>query len=188
LDGDAWRAFFDSFKREAFRLETLPVYGMANERAEYESFIATGRLDIPDDDPWLTRVRHFRATGRWVGRVHVVSRPLTNYLRYEFAVYGHTLRAGEDIRILDVTDQGNPGLPAYDFWLFDESSVVRMDYDEDGRQLGRELLDEVDPEPYLMWKRTALTASRPFEEYVKLVRLDGSTGETPVILDPGHAG
>lgn len=81
LDGDTWRAFFDSFKREAFRLETLPVYDMANERAEYEGFIATGRLDIPDDDPWLTRVRHFRATGRWVGRVHVISRPITDYLR-----------------------------------------------------------------------------------------------------------
>ena len=91
LDGKAWRTFFDGFQREAFRLESLQVYDMASEQAEYDHFLATGELHIPDDDQWLTRVRHFRGTGRWVGRVHVVTRPLTDYLRYEFAIYRHTV-------------------------------------------------------------------------------------------------
>jgi len=99
LDGTAWRTFFDGFQREAFRLETLQVYDMASEQAEYDHFLVTGELHIPDDDQWLARVRHFRSTGRWVGRVHVVTRPLTDYLRYEFAVYRHTVRAGEDVRV-----------------------------------------------------------------------------------------
>ncbi|MGH8963802.1 MAG: DUF6879 family protein, partial [Actinomycetes bacterium] len=145
LDGDHWRTFFDSYQREAFRLETLPSYGVAREREGYETFLATGKLDIPDDDPWLVRVRHFRHTGRWIGRVHVIRRPLTDYLRYEFAVYCRTVEAGEDVRILDLTDQPNPGLPAQDFWLFDDTAIVRMDYGPDGTQLGRELLDDVDP-------------------------------------------
>jgi hypothetical protein len=50
LDGDAWRTFFDSYKREAFRLETLPVYNMGSEQAVYKHFLAAGTLDIPDDD------------------------------------------------------------------------------------------------------------------------------------------
>jgi hypothetical protein len=166
LDGDAWNTFFDSFKREAFRLETHPVYDMTSEQEEYGQFLATGDLHIPDDDGWLSRVRHFRATGRWVGRVHVLSRPLTDYLQYEFAVYRYTVQAGEDVRILDPTSRPDPGLPAQDFWLFDESSVVRMDYDDHGRQLGRELLDGADPAPYIAWKRTALTHAQPFTEYV----------------------
>ncbi|MGH3592606.1 MAG: DUF6879 family protein [Pseudonocardiaceae bacterium] len=29
-----------------------------------------------------------------MGRVHVISRPLTGYLRYEFAVYRRTVAAG----------------------------------------------------------------------------------------------
>ena len=61
LAGEAWRVFFDSFQREAFRLETRPVYDMASEREEYEQFLATGELHIPDEDPWLARVRQFRA-------------------------------------------------------------------------------------------------------------------------------
>lgn len=168
LDGDAWLTFFDSFTREAFRLETHPVYDMANEQEEYQQFLSSGQLHISEHDSWLTRVRHYRATGRWVGRVHVVSRPLTDYLRYEFAAYRYSVQAGEDVRVLDLTDQGNPGLPTQDFWLFDESSVVRMDYDEHGKQLGRELLEDTDPAPYVVWKNTALAYAQPFLEYAKL--------------------
>ncbi|MCA1706492.1 MAG: hypothetical protein LC808_25790 [Actinobacteria bacterium] len=165
LDNDAWRSFFNSYQRKAFRLETLPAYNMASEKTEYDHFLATGRLDIPDDDPWLTRVRHFRRTGRWIGRVHVIRRPLTNYLRYEFAVYHRTVDAGEDVRILDLTDRTDPGLPAEDFWLFDDTAIVRMDYEPDGTQLGRELLEDVDPAPYVAWKQLALGHAQPFREY-----------------------
>lgn len=164
LEGDGWRTFFDSYQREAFRLETLPSYGVRKERVGFEKFLATGTLDMPDNDPWLVRVRHFRHTGRWIGRVHVISRPLTDYLRYEFAVYHRNVKAGEDVRILDLTDRPDPGLPAQDFWLFDETSVVRMDYDPDGTQLGRELLEEIDPSPYVRWKRLALECAEPFTE------------------------
>jgi hypothetical protein len=165
LEGDDWRSFFAAHKREAFRLETRQTYGVECERAEYEHFLSTGHLDIPDTDQWLTRLRHFQQTGRWVGRVHVLSRPLTNYLRYEFAVYGFTVEVGEDVRILDVTDVSNPGLPKQDFWLFDESAVVIMDYDDKDNQLGRELLEHVDPAPYVAWKRLALDLAVPFISY-----------------------
>jgi hypothetical protein len=164
LEGDGWRAFFDSYQREAFRLETLPSYGVTGEQEEYENFLATGRLHIPDDDPWFVRVRHFSQTRRWIGRVHVISRPLTDYLRYEFAVYCRTVQAGEDVRLLDLTHRPNPGLPAQDFWLFDDTAIVRMDYDSDGTQLGRELLEDVDPAPYVAWKRLALEHAEPFAE------------------------
>jgi uncharacterized protein DUF6879 len=172
LDGEAWRTFFDSFQREAFRLETLPAYSMASEQAEYDGFLATGELHIPEDDSWLVRVRHFRRTGRWIGRVHIITRPLTDYLRYEFAVYRHTVQAGEDVQILDLTDQPNPGLPSQDFWLFDESAVVRMEYRPDGTQISRELLEGQDLAPYVDWKRLALDQAVPFKEYATLHECD----------------
>ena len=170
LEAEAWRPFFDSYAREAFRLETLPSYGVASEDEELQSFLSSGQLDIPDDDPWLTRVRHFRATGRWVGRVHILRQPLSDYLRYEFAVYEHTVRAGEDVRILDLADHPGLDLPAHDFWLFDDTRVVRMDYDTDGRQLGRELLEGIDPALYIAWKQQTLELAVPLLEYqAKLV-------------------
>jgi hypothetical protein len=167
LDGDAWRTFFDSYKREAFRLETLPAYGVATEQLEYDKFLATGQLHIPHDDQWLARVREFRRTGRRISRVHVIRQPLTDYLRYEFAVYNYSVQAGEDVRIFDLSNQPDPGLPQQDFWLFDDIAVVRMDYRPDGTQIGRELLTDTDPAPYVAWKRLALERAQPFMEYAK---------------------
>ncbi|MGB3440432.1 MAG: DUF6879 family protein [Actinophytocola sp.] len=165
LDGDAWREFFDSFTQEAFRLETLPAYRVGSEQGEYEKFLRTGELNIPDDDAWLTRVRHFRKTGRTVRRVHLISWPLTDYLRYEFSVYRYTVAAGEDVRIMDTTNHPDVRLPDHDYWLFDNEAVVRMDYSTDGTQLGRELLENIDPATYIAWKELALLHSKPFSAY-----------------------
>ena len=87
LAGSDWRRFFDAYERDAFRLETLPVYAMDEEEAEYAHWKDTGELVVSENDPWLTRLRHFQATGRTIGRVHVITRPLTDYLRFQFAFY-----------------------------------------------------------------------------------------------------
>jgi hypothetical protein len=98
--------------------------------------------------------------------VHIVTRPLSDYLRFEFEYYyRHHVAVGEDIRILDLTDRDNPGLPDQDFWMFDESTVVLMNYRADGTQINREL-HEGDLGPYRYWKRIAVAESIPFLEYV----------------------
>lgn len=73
--------------------------------------------------------------------------------------------AGEDIRILDVTEQENPLPDVEDFWMFDRSTVVLMHYEGDGTQISRELY-EGDPAPFVEWQRIAVAASVPFLEYV----------------------
>lgn len=165
LDGDAWRAFFDAYEREAFRLETLSTYTMDEEEEDFRKFLETGEVYIPDDDRWFVRIRKFRETGRWIGRVHVVERPLSDYLRYELAAYAFNVRHGEEVRILDVTGKENPGLPDKDFWMFDNSKVVEMMYRPDGTQIGRELLDNPDIEQYRKWKEIAYSLSVPLAEY-----------------------
>jgi hypothetical protein len=64
-----------------------------------------------------------------------------------------------------VTDTPDLGLPKQDFWLFDERAVVVMAYDDDGNQLGRELLENTDPASYVAWKRLALDLAVPFDSY-----------------------
>ncbi|MFE7131389.1 DUF6879 family protein [Streptomyces sp. NPDC057638] len=165
LDGDRWASLFDCFEREAFRLETLPVYTVDGEKEEFEAFLSTGRLDLPEDDPWLLTLRRHLEAGRRVRRVHLVSRPLSGYLRYEFAAYRYNVEAGEDIRILDVTDRPVPELPRRDFWMFDDTTVVMMRYRPDGTPLGRDLLDAPDLSQYRRWRDLALSLATPFPEY-----------------------
>jgi hypothetical protein len=148
LEGKAWRQFFDSFERDAFRLETLPRYGVASENEELQGFLTAGHWSSRTmTSGWSEYGTSGPPAGGLAG-VQVLRQPLSDYLRYEFAVYDHTVRVGDDVRILDLIDVADPCLPSCDFWLLDEVRVVRMDYDTDGRQLGREWLEDADPSPY----------------------------------------
>ncbi|KAB8169752.1 hypothetical protein FH609_005525 [Streptomyces sp. 3MP-14] len=167
LDGEAWIARVQDFRQEAWRLETLPWYRVPSEDGDIRDFLAGRRISPQNYSSNYTEgLRRIRAEGRTKGRVHIVTRPLTDYLRFEFMYYEAHSLAGDDIRILDVTDRANPleGVP--DFWLFDRTEVVLMHYDDDGTQIGREL-HEGDPAPYIEYQRIALAESTPFGEYVK---------------------
>ncbi|QDL71045.1 DUF6879 family protein [Streptomyces malaysiensis] len=168
LAGEEWAARFEGFQREAWRLETLPQYLMPQEEEEFAAFKAGARIDPHAvSNEYTDRLRRQVAEGRPQGRVHVLTRPLSDYLRFEFSQYyaPHAL-AGERIRILDVTDRDNPLEGVQDFWMFDRTEVVLMNYHPDGRQINREIY-EGDAAHYIEYQRIAVAESVPFEEYAR---------------------
>ncbi|MCP2335791.1 DUF6879 family protein [Actinomadura rupiterrae] len=166
LKGEEWSRYTRDFHREAFRLELHPVYSMPDEQEEFERFLAGEKPPADLHYPWLDKVTDGTASGKRFLRVHVVTRPLSDYLRYEFEWgYAFNVRAGEDIRILDVTGEPDPGLPDHDFWMFDEATVVRMLYRPDGTQIGRELVERPDIDAYRRYRDLALKGAVPFQEY-----------------------
>jgi hypothetical protein len=161
-----WQGFFTSFKQSAFRLETRSIYTVPDEQANFRRFLSGERPPKDRHYPWLDLVRGARDTGRTMRRVHVVTRPLSDYLRFEFQWgYVYSVKAGEEIRILDLTDQPNPGLPEEDFWMFDERQIIRMLYRTDGTHLGRDKLVNPDLGRYLRYRDLAWENSIPFEDY-----------------------
>ena len=168
LAGDEWASRFRSFKREAFRLETLPQYLVPQEHEQFSAFKAAGVVPVVPDEPggWFETVRMARARGARMRRVHVITEPLSAYLRFEFAAYyGLNTEAGEEIRILDLGKTGPLDLPDLDFWMFDEAEVVHMMYEPDGTQTGRKVLDSPDLARFLGWRDLAWDHSIPFVEY-----------------------
>ncbi|MBB4923779.1 DUF6879 family protein [Kitasatospora kifunensis] len=167
LAGDAWNQCFDSMQSEAWRLETLPTYTMPQEAEKLARFLAGESSPEDYKSGWMDEVEQWTAEGKRVGRVHIVTRPLSDYLRFEFEYYyRHHVRAGEDIRILDVTDRENPLPSVRDFWIFDQSKIVLMNYRADGTQISRELFGG-DPAPFVEYQRVAVAESVPFLEYVR---------------------
>lgn len=166
LAGEDWQARFRDFRSEVWRLETLPQYLVPQEAEEFARFRAGERDSGPVEDEWTRLIRSHTEAGRTMGRVHIITRPLSDYLQFEFQYYVHSSTAGEDIRILDVTDRESPLPNVQDFWMFDRSTVVLMNYEPDGKQINREVF-EGDPEPFREAQRIAVAESIPFSEYVK---------------------
>ncbi|UWE11443.1 DUF6879 family protein [Actinacidiphila bryophytorum] len=166
LDGDEWRRRFAGIKREAWRLETLPQYLVPQEAAEFAAFREGRPPTSSASSSYMERVSRQCAEGKSNGRVHIVTRPLSDYLRFEFGrYYGPHSEAGDEIRILDVTDRPNPLDGVQDFWMFDQAEVVLMNYDADGRQISREVF-EGDASAFVEYRRIAVAESVPFKEYV----------------------
>lgn len=166
LDGDAWQAYFRGFKRSAFRLEVHQTYTMPAEADTVRDFLAGAEKPEGFNAAWHQTIRGHVAAGRTMTRAKIVRRPLTPYSRYLFAwcIPGN-VAAGEDYRIVEVTDRPNPGLPEQDFWLFDESTVVHLNYRPDGTQIDRELIQDPDISRYLAWRDLALESAVPFSAY-----------------------
>jgi hypothetical protein len=166
LEGEVWSRYFRDFASSAFRLELHPVYTMPGEADELRRFLA-GEKPPPDYHyGWLDTVASAAAAGKTMRRVRVVRQPLTAYIRYEFEWgFVYNVNAGEDIRVLDVTNRPSLVLPDHDFWLFDESAVVKLLYRPDGTQIGRELVQDPDIATYLRYRDVAWQDALPFGDY-----------------------
>lgn len=157
------RFFNDHFALTAFRLETLDTYTVESDGEDVARYLRGDPEPLPErKQPWLDQLAAESAAGKARSRVHVLTTPLSPYLRYE-CEWGYlpNARAGEHIRILDLSRTAAPeGLLAEDFWILDDSYVIRMHYDEQGEFTGGELTDELDR--YRRARDAALTASEEF--------------------------
>ena len=123
----AFQDAFENATRSVFRLETLQYYaGDPN----FDRFLA-GKTwqDTDSKRHWVDLVRRRAGQGVCMQRVHVVTEPWSDYIRFELTwSYPPNVAAGEDIRI--VTTPG--GWAGPDFWMFDDRQVWLMHYDAEG--------------------------------------------------------
>ena len=107
--------------------------------------------------------------GRHWKRVHVLDRPLSDYLRFELLGYHGNALAGEDVRIADraVAPEELGGL-TQDFWLLDDTLAVTMKYDEDGRRLAMEPTPDV--AAFINQRDLAIKHSVPLRDYLPSVQ------------------
>ncbi|MFE7116736.1 DUF6879 family protein [Streptomyces sp. NPDC057654] len=161
---DDFGRLFDDFQQEAFRLETRDDYSKSGGVAAYKAFLAgEPQPEEQKSAEWVTTVRDAVRAGRRMYRVHILSRPLSDYLRFELAWgYQRNQAAGEEFFILDTTEQENPleGVP--DFWAFDERSIVPMRYSDDGAFLGAEVLKGSQAAKWMEYRDVAMSHAVPF--------------------------
>ncbi|MFD4660233.1 DUF6879 family protein [Kitasatospora sp. NPDC058444] len=158
--------WFSVFEREAFRLETLDDYSLSGGVDAYRAFLAGE--EQPDDYKnagWVRTVADATQAGKRMYRVHILSRPLTDYLRFELAWgYHRNMTVGEEFFILDITDRENPVPEARDFWLFDDETAASMRYDE-GKYLGVDFRTGSRAVEFKAYRDTVMAHSVPFSDW-----------------------
>lgn len=164
--------YFETFTREAFRLELLDQYLVPEEEEEYKRFLL-GELfpRITEEDEWLSLIRHLQSTGKEVKRVHVVPPQLTPYLKFEIEWgYAYSARAGELIYLITAHEFSrlHPArLDIKDFWLFDESACIELHYGQNGKFQGfHEVVKDRVPD-YTHLKRRLTERAQPLREFLK---------------------
>ncbi|MFJ3216997.1 DUF6879 family protein [Kitasatospora sp. NPDC086801] len=164
ISGEDFENLFSNFRREAFRLETLNDYSGSSDVENIRSFLDGEPQPADYNQDWVDEVRENISSGKRMYRVHILSRPLTPYLRFELGWgYAKNATVGEEFFILDTTEQSNPldGVP--DFWAFDESTVVTMRYGDGGAFLGAD--KESTAGKWLEYRDIALSHAVPFAEW-----------------------
>jgi len=170
LDPETFRKRLRGFARDAWRWECQQVYNFPAELEQVARYMAGESKPEGYNAQWQDNVRGIVDSGRSIGRVRAIRRPLSDYVRCQLDwIVPDSVRAGEDIRILDVTED-DPEAPRQDYWLFDGSLVVRLNFTEDGSLLNIEELEESDVSRYIEWMDAALSRAVPFAGYARAER------------------
>lgn len=161
----AWYALFESFEQSGYRLEGLQTYTSPPEAEPFERFLAGKPLGV-EPTWWIGIVTGHKEAGTSMSRVRIVREPLTDYTRFEFAVYPMMAAAGEDIRVI-VANGDEPTLPDHDYWLFDDTDLWMMEYEGAGVFVGARLIeDKAVVARHCEWRDTAMASSVPLDQYL----------------------
>ncbi|MFJ3907436.1 DUF6879 family protein [Streptomyces vinaceus] len=135
---------FESFAQDAFHLELRDDYSVPDEDGPYADWLR-GVVDNSYMEPWTTMIKQVTSQGKAVRRVRVVTEPHTPYVQWEYVTTPVNQDAGEDIRWLPRHNlPGELVFPAdgRDWWLFDDQVLAVGHFDENGRVLGSELVED----------------------------------------------
>ncbi|CAM3021767.1 MULTISPECIES: DUF6879 family protein [Streptomyces] len=136
----------DSATESALHLEMRDQYAVSHENEHFRIWKETGERPTDPDSPywraWVSLVRRTVARGVPVRRVRIVSEPVTEYIRYEYAGTPVNLAAGEQVRWLARRRASDIALPGNDFWLIDGRLIRWNHFTGDGQSAGGEMCDD----------------------------------------------
>lgn len=134
---------FEDFQHTAWRLETQRGYAVDRESDKWQRWASGEALGFEPDSPWHQLVRAAAEEGKRFERVRLVDDPPTEGQRFLLTSGNGNVAAGEDIRNMWRADAEQLGLPSYDFWLFDSSTLAKFAFDSAGTTLGVYLIEGV---------------------------------------------
>jgi hypothetical protein len=129
-------------RSEALHLEMRDRYA-ALDHSRFQQWLAGKPLDPAAEAefwrPWTEMMAGYRAAGRTLRRLRVISEPVTDYIKFEWLDAHELARLGEDIRWLPRQRASGLLFPGNDLWCFDRETVVFTCLSGDGQVQGFQL-------------------------------------------------
>ena len=152
--------YFNSFQKCAFRVKILQKYNVDEEKQAYQYFQQYNKLPDGFWKDWHNIIQQAKIRGAIIQRVHLIKVPITSYISFELEFYKKSLDKWEKIFYIPL-DECSIKVES-DFWIFDDSIVLKMNYDEYGRFINFEEIN--DCIYYLQVKKFLLKNKRNIEE------------------------
>jgi hypothetical protein len=113
------------------------------EDPAFLAWLADGQITDPALPDWYDLVRAQVARGITFRRARIVSEPLSDYVRFEYAMTaGLNVAAGEQVRWLPRRQASDLCLPGNDFWVLDGRVVRFGHFAGNGDFLDHELTED----------------------------------------------
>lgn len=152
--------YFNSFKKNAFRVEILQSYDVSEEQDAYDYFLINKELPEWSQDEWLNIIKQAKTRWATMQRVHLIQFPISQYLSFELEEYKNNIKAWEEIFYIPI-EKCSIKIES-DFWIFDDTTVLKMNYDNDGAFINFEEIEDISP--YLEIKNYLLENKKNIEE------------------------
>lgn len=146
-----------SAQKSLFRFEYLQEFDVSEESELFRTYQATGKVEIRDMmQDWWEFLEKKHQQGVLTQRVRLVRFPVSKYVEWELFIHRQASKHGDDIRTLN-EKKLTPELEVLgDFWLIDELTALKMNYDSAGKYIG---FEKVEFQPYLKAKKYLLANS-----------------------------
>ena len=135
---------FDTFQREAFRIELLSTYHIEREWEVFQKYKKGVPFKYKDNDDFCKEIRTLSKMNKSLIRVHIMPNKLTDYLKFEIKIgYLPQSKAGARIYLLnrsiykEIMFANNI---QNDFWVFDNETVLEFIYDKNGHFISEKIV------------------------------------------------
>lgn len=142
IERPAFVQFFSSYRESAFRWESFPSYKLAAEEALLRQYAANEPRPDMHFSAWENTLKGATDSGKRFIVTRLVPSDPNSYFDLEVDwSYGPFERAGQISRFIlpGEASQEMQIMAKHDFWLFDDSTVVLMQYSPNGEPIGRRL-------------------------------------------------
>ena len=122
--------YLQSAKKSLFRFETLQEYKVEGDGIDDEGM-----------KEWWDFITLKTKSGIKMERVRLVVEPLTEYTKNEIIIHRKSKTFGDDIRLIKEDVFKSLNINQEDFWLVDETIVLKMNYGIGGEYLGFNVIE-----------------------------------------------